>query len=109
MALTEFVFTTREELRIGLTLDCHTYLRQHHKNSRWTDTQIFLELIDEHLLDGWYVVPADQVRTATRSVPLSRDIQFDQGGTIRWIGSVYWYPRGELEPYIEVVSEMAAN
>jgi hypothetical protein len=104
MALTEFAFTTREDLRIGLTPDGRTYLhRQHHTNSRWTDTEIFLELIDEHLLDGWYVVPADQVRTTTRSVLLSRDIRFDQGGAIGWIGSVYWYPRCELEPYIETI------
>jgi hypothetical protein len=101
MALTEFVFTTREDLRISLTPDGRTYLHaQQRKTSRWTDTEIFLELIDEHLLDGWYVVPADQVRTMSRSVLLSRDIRFDAGGAIRWIGGVYWYPRCELEPYI---------
>jgi hypothetical protein len=101
MALTEFVFTTREDLRIGLTPDGRTYLHaQHRKNSRWTDTEIFLELIDEHLLNGWYVVPREQVRTSSRSVLLSRDIRFDKYGAISWIGSVYWYPRCELEPYM---------
>lgn len=98
---TEFTFTEHGDLRIALTARGREFIRQRLSLSlRWTDTEIFLELIDDQLLQGWYVVPTQQVRTRSRSVLLTRELRYDEQGSVTFVGAVYWYPRSELEPYL---------
>ncbi len=100
MHSTEFSITERGELRITLTspgaAELERLLTLH---PDWDEADIFLELIDSQLANGWYVVPPEQIRAQTRSLILTDSISYDLSGDITHIGAVYWYPAYEQEMY----------
>jgi hypothetical protein len=101
MAYTTFSITNRWDLLITLSEEGRTYLqRRSVRDDRWSDTERFLELIDDHLQNGWYVIPLAQIRTTTKSVLLSQDVRYNEQGALVFVGDVYWYPKCELQPYI---------
>jgi hypothetical protein len=98
---TEFSFTDDGDLRIALTTQGRQFIEDRLALlPQWTDTELFLELIDDQLMHGWYVVPTQQIRTRSQSVLLTRQVQYDEHGGVTFVGAVYWYPRAGLEAYI---------
>jgi hypothetical protein len=104
---TELTFTEEGDLRIALTAQGWLFIQERLslgvQTSQWTDTELFLELMDDQLVQGWYVIPADRVPTLSRSVLLTRQVQYDELGRVNSIGEVYWCPRSELEPYVDTL------
>jgi hypothetical protein len=100
MQSTEFSITEEGALRITLTaqgrIDLERLLTQH---PDWDDEEIFIELIDHQLNDGWYLISAKQVRAQTDSLMLTETVTYDAQGNLIGKGQVYWYPRYEVEPY----------
>jgi hypothetical protein len=100
MRSTEFSITEQGELRITLTsqgaAELERLLTQH---PDWNEADIFLELIDLQLSNGWYVVPPEQIRAQTLSLILTHSVTYDQSGEITRIGAAYWYPAYEHETY----------
>src|SRR5690349_10312818 len=100
MQSAEFSITERGELRITLTaqgtVDLERLLTQH---ADWDDVEIFTELIDHQLANGWYVVAADQLRMQTQSLILTNATTFDEFGNIIDVGDTYWYPGYRAEGY----------
>jgi hypothetical protein len=101
---TEFSFTEQGDLRIALTAQGRQFIEERLSlASPWSDTDIFLELIDDQLVDGWYVIPTQQVRTRSSSVLLTREVRYDEQGSVVFVGVVYWYPQTERESYIHAL------
>lgn len=100
MQSTEFLITPEGDLRITLTaqgrLDLERLLTQH---PDWDDEEIFVELIDHQLMQGWYIIPLQQVRYQTRSLMLTNSVTYDAQGNLITTGKAYWYPQYEVEPY----------
>ncbi len=100
MQSTEFAITARGDLRITLTaqgrVDLERLLTQH---PDWDDDEIFMELIDYQLANGWYVVLPSQIRTQTQSLILSNAVTYDEYGNVVNIGAAYWYPNYRRESY----------
>ena len=93
MQYTEFSFNQKGDLQIDLTPDgkdkLEALLLQH---SDWNDDEILLELIDEHLMKGWRVIPPDQIRALRNLLILSNNVQYDDEGNIAHLESAYWHP-----------------
>ncbi len=100
MHATEFSITEQGDLRVTLTsrgaAELERLLTLH---SDWDEADIFLELIDSQLSNGWYIVPPEQIRAQTLSLILTDSIAYDQSGEITHIGAAYWYPAYEHETY----------
>ncbi len=97
---TEFSITEQGDLQITLTsqgtAELERLLTQH---PDWDEADVFLELIDSQLANGWYIVPPEQIRAQTLSLILTDSVTYDLGGEITHIGAVYWYPAYEHETY----------
>lgn len=101
---TVFSFTANGDLHIALTAQGRQFIHDHlSQRPQWTDTELFLELIDDQLMDGWYVVPTQQIRIERQSVLLTRQVRYDEQGRITFVGAVYWYPDAEREPYVDAL------
>ena len=115
MHSTEFSITEQGNLQITLTpqgtAEVERLLTQH---PDWDEADIFLELIDPQLSNGWYIVPPEQIRAETQSLILTDSVTYDLSGEITHIGAVYWYPAYVNETYAtlfkngELVLEKAA-
>ena len=100
MESVEFSMTDTGALRITLTAQGNLHLeRLLTQHPDWDDEEIFIELIDHQLNQGWYIVPAEQVRAQTASLILTNSARYDGAGNLINTGDVYWYPHYELEPY----------
>jgi hypothetical protein len=101
---TEFSFTDDGDLHIALTAQGRQFIEVHLSLlPQWTDTELFLELIDDQLMHGWYVVPTQQVRTRSEAVLLTRQMRYDEHGGVTFVGAVYWYPQAEMEAYVSAL------
>jgi hypothetical protein len=104
---TEFSYTEQGDLRIALTAQGWLFIQERRslsaQTAQGTDTALFLELMDDQLLHGWYVIPTEQFRTQSRSVLLTRQVRYDELGRVTNLGDVYWCPRSELEPYVDTL------
>ncbi len=100
MHSTEFSITEQGDLRVKLTSQGAAALeRLLTLHPDWDEADIFLELIDSQLANGWSVVPPQQIRAQTLSLILTDSVTYDQSGEITHIGAVYWYPAYEHETY----------
>lgn len=103
---TEFSFTDDGDLRIALTAQGRQFIQDRLASlPQWTDIELFLELIDDQLLHGWYVIPTQQVRTRSDSVLLTRQVRYDDQGNVTHVGAVYWCPHAERQPYVGVLQD----
>ena len=63
---TEFAFTEQGDLRIALTAQGRQFIQERlslvTQISQRTETELFLELMDDQLVQGWYVVPTQHVQ-----------------------------------------------
>jgi hypothetical protein len=106
MQSTEFSITEHGDLRITLTaqgkINLERLLTQH---PDWDDAEIFVELIDQQLTQGWYVVQPGQIRTQTHSLLLTNAATYDESGNIVEVGDTYWCPKYQPEAYTAVLFE----
>ena len=51
----------------------------------------FSALLNDHVVNGWELVPGRDLGVATIAPILSRDIERDGDGTVISAGRVYWY------------------
>jgi hypothetical protein len=97
MQYTEFSITQQGDLQITLTTDgkirLESLLMEH---ADWNDDEVFIELIDEQLMNGWTIVPPDQIRALRNLLILSNTAQYDEEGNISHIESAYWHPSTHL-------------
>lgn len=104
---TEFAFTEEGDLLITLMAQGRQLIQERHslvtQISQSTEAESFLELLDDQLVQGWYVVPMPHGQTGGRSVLLTRQIWYDELGRVSFVGPVYWCPRSEQEPYVDTL------
>lgn len=97
MIYTEFSFTQQGDLQITLTVEgrkrLESLLMEH---ADWNDDEIFIELIDEQLTNGWTIIPPEQIRALRNLLILSNTAQYDEEGNISHIDSAYWRPNAQL-------------
>ena len=93
MHYTEFSFTEQGNLKIVLTdfgkerlSDLLT------KHADWTDDEVFLELIDEQLMQEWVIIRPEDIRAMRNLLILSNTARYDQDGNLSHVDSAYWHP-----------------
>lgn len=97
MQYTEFSITPQGDLQIALTMDGKKKLeRLLTERVAWNDDEILLELIDEHLMNGWKIIPPEQIRALRNLLILSNSVQYDKNGNISHLDSAYWHPNDQL-------------
>jgi hypothetical protein len=69
----------------------------------WNDEDIFLELLDEALNDGWFVIAPDQIRAQTGSLLLSDSVEYDDAGNVTQVGRTYWFPNYKVQRYTQTL------
>jgi hypothetical protein len=62
------------------------------EHADWNDDEVFIELIDEQLMNGWTIVPPDQIRALRNLLILSNSAQYAEEGNISHIECAYWHP-----------------
>jgi hypothetical protein len=104
MQYVNFTINDVGSLVIGLTQDGNTELeRLLALHPEWEDEEIFLELLDDALTQGWYVVAPEQIRAQTKSLLLSDTVEYDSGGNITRIGRTYWFPNYAVQGYAQTL------
>jgi len=97
MQYAELTITSQGDLQIALTSDGKKKLEALLVNrADWSDDEILLELIDEHLKTGWMVIPPEQIRAVRNLLILSNTVQYDENGNIIYIENAYWHPNNQL-------------
>src|SRR4051794_18485782 len=67
----------------------------------WQDKEIFLELLDDQLVESWYSIEPEEIRTQSKSLLLTDSIQHDKEGNITQTGNIYWFPNCEVSGYTQ--------
>jgi hypothetical protein len=94
---TEFSITQQGDLQIALTANGKKKLKNLlMEHADWSDDEIFIELIDEHLITGWTIIPPEQIRALRDLLILSNTAQYDEEGNISHVDSAYWHPNDQL-------------
>ena len=62
-------------------------------------------LLEDHLGNGWELVPPEDIGALTSAPILSDEIERDDDGEITEVGRVYWYPDYQVRDEIEVLRE----
>jgi hypothetical protein len=102
MSYMELVINNVGNLVITLTNDGLVDLKRLiNTHPDWKDREIFLELLDQNLIEGWYVVDPEQIRAQADSLLLTDDIKYDNEGNVTYIGNTYWLPGGDVSGYIQ--------
>jgi hypothetical protein len=96
MQYTEFSITPQGDLQIALTTAGKKKLENLMEQTGWNDDEIFLELIDEHLMNSWRIIPPEQIRALRDLIILSNTVQYDKEGDIVHIDSAFWHPNDVL-------------
>ncbi len=97
MEYTDFSITQQGDLQIALTANGKKELqRLLVEHADWSDDEIFTELIDEHLMNGWMIIPPEQIRALRNLLILSNTAKYDAEGNIYHIDSAYWHPNDQL-------------
>ena len=72
--------------------------------SKGTD-YILADLLEDHLANGWEMVPPEDIGALTSAPILSDEVERDDFGKITKVGRVYWFPdyavTCELEELLE--------
>ena len=58
-------------------------------------------MLEDHLANGWEMVPPEDIGALTAAPILSDEIQRDDRGEIVEVGRVYWYPEYQIRDEIE--------
>jgi len=58
-------------------------------------------LLEDHLCNGWEMVPPEDIGALTAAPILSDDILRDDQGQVVEVGRVYWYPDYQVRDEIE--------
>jgi len=58
-------------------------------------------LLEDHLCNGWDMVPTEDIGALTAAPILSDDILRDDQGQVVEVGRVYWYPDYQVRDEIE--------
>ena len=58
-------------------------------------------LLEDHLCNGWEMVPPEDIGALTAAPILSDDILRDEEGRVTEVGRVYWYPNYAVRDEIE--------
>jgi hypothetical protein len=58
-------------------------------------------LLEDHLGNGWEMVPPEDIGALTSAPILSDEVERDQEGGIADVGRVYWYPEYQVCDEIE--------
>jgi hypothetical protein len=62
-------------------------------------------LLEDHLCNGWEMVPPEDVGALTAAPILSDEIARDDDGRVTEAGRVYWYPDYQVRDEIEELRE----
>ena len=62
-------------------------------------------LLEDHLGNGWEIVPPQEIGALTSSPILSDEVERDDEGKVREVGRVYWYPDYQVRDEIEALRE----
>lgn len=70
------------------------------------DRTIFLELIEQHLCNGYHVVDPARVGALTEALIIS-DTSFDDEATIKEMkdATIWWYPNYQVLSYLHKIDE----
>ena len=64
-----------------------------------------LALLEDHLCNGWEMVPPEDLGALTAAPILSDEIERDEGGRVVEAGRVYWFPDYAVRDEIEELRE----
>lgn len=62
-------------------------------------------LLEDHLCNGWEMVPPEDIGALTAAPILSDEISRDDEGRITELGRVFWYPDYQVRDEIEELRE----
>jgi hypothetical protein len=60
-------------------------------------------LLEDHLCNGWEMVPPEDIGALTTAPILSDDIRRDEDGNVAEVGRVFWYPDYAVRDEIEEI------
>jgi hypothetical protein len=66
---------------------------------------ILADLLEDHLCNGWEIVPPEDIAALTSAPILSDSTQRNDQGKLTKIGDCYWFPQYEVESEIETMLE----
>lgn len=101
--MANFSFTDNGNLRIELLRGDKTKIKEWRKNKKWCDDDVFLELVERQLCNGWENIY--ELACWSNRINLTQDHETDDyGDTIR-LGKVYTYTdyclRSEIDALLE--------
>jgi len=62
-------------------------------------------LLEDHLCNGWEMVPPEDIGALTAAPILSDEVSRDEDGRITEVGRVFWYPDYQVRDEIEEIRE----
>ena len=66
---------------------------------------ILLDMLEDHLCNGWEMVPPEDIGALTSAPILSEEVVRDDYGTLVSVGKVYWFPNYQIECELETMLE----
>jgi len=94
----------KDKLRIELTEDGREHFR-YRDGSHKSDEEVFWELLECELSNGWDLVNPEDIGALTASPILSDETEYDDCGNLVSVGSVYWRPDYALTSEVEELQE----
>lgn len=94
------------ELRIALTENGQTeFSTIIEERDRHGINAALRALLEDHLCNGWEMVPPEDLGALTSAPILSDEISRDEKGRVTEAGRVYWYPDYQVRDEIEEIRE----
>jgi len=104
---TDFEILPNGDLKITLNPEGKielTETQEQYKDS-WNDFDLFYNIIDYHLCNGWTRLYPEDVGALTESPILSQDVSYNDNGDIETVGDIFWYPNYQVENLAEKLLE----
>jgi hypothetical protein len=97
----------REELEGQLLTDGEEYRDSDPTGYQWKrgHNEIFHDLLEDHLCNGWEMVPPEDIGALTSSPILSDSAVRDDDDKLTSIGDVYWFPEYQVKSELEELLE----
>jgi len=92
---TEFEKQANGHLRIALLPEARGDVQEISSKEIDADNKLS-EVIEWQLANGWSLVRPEDVGALTDAPILSEDIDTDDQGNVRSVGTVYWYPQYDV-------------
>ena len=103
--LTVFSIDANGNLKISLTDAGREEVKDKTECHLWYGDDLFLELCEGPLCNGWQLIPPEDIGALTDSLIFSDDVQHDDDGKITDVGAHYWFPDYQIRSPAQDLAE----